>query len=219
MTHFIPKKIGVQVRLGEELRRARNDTNLNIEDVSKMTQIRKEYLLALESEDFNILPSGLYGRNYLKKYANFLKIPPNRIEDFLKQLELEYLNENPFSKKILNKRKFIIFPKLVRNTIVILAVFACFLYLILYFKNIVVAPDLEIYQPNQNIMTSETVIEVVGKTQPGSELSINEEAVLTDNEGNFVKLINLKKGLNTLEISVKKKYSRVNTIIRQVLVE
>ena len=219
MVPFIPKKIGVPDSLGEELRSARNNKSLSIEKVSKMTQIRKEYLQALEAEDFNLLPSGLYGKNYLKKYANFLKIHPTRIDIFLEQLESEYLEENPFSKKILNKRKFVIFPKIIRNILVSLAILACFLYLILYFKNIIVAPDLDIYQPSQNIMISETSIEVIGKTELGSELSINDEAVLTDNEGNFTKLINLKKGLNTLEINSKKKYSRENIIIKQVLVE
>ena len=68
-------------------------------------------------------------------------------------------------------------------------------------------------------MTSEAGIEVKGMTEPGSELSINDEIILTDNEGNFNQFINLKKGLNTLEITSKKKYSRPNTIIKQVLVE
>ena len=219
MVSFVPKKIGVQESLGEELRRARNDKNLNIEEVSRATQIRKEYLLALEAEDYNLLPSGLYGKNYLKKYANYLDIHQSRIDVFLRQLESEYLEENPFSKKIIDRRKLIIFPKIIRNIIISLAVLACFLYLLLYFKNIIVAPDLEIYQPSQNIMISETSIEVTGKTEPGSELSINDEPVLTDNEGVFTKYINLKKGLNTLEITSKKKYSRTNTIIKQVLVE
>ena len=38
---------------------------------------------------------------------------------------------------------------------------------------------------------------------------INNEKVLLDKEGNFKKDINLMLGLNNLEISAKKKYSKI----------
>lgn len=219
MVSFVPKKITQLETLGEELRRARNDKNLNIDDVARLTQIRKEYLLALEAEDYNLLPSGLYGKNFLKKYASFLEIEPSRITVFVNQLESEYAQDNPFSKKVLNKRKFLIFPKIVRNIIISLVIFICFLYLIFYFKNIIVPPHLNIYDPQQNVKISQTSILIQGNTESGAEVTINEESILTDEDGYFSKLVNLKKGINTLEISSKKKYSRSNIITRQVLVE
>lgn len=219
MASFIPKRITQQESLGEELRMARNEMKYTIDEVSKKTQIRKEYLLALESEDFNLLPSGLYGKNYLKKYATFLKFDTKKITSFIKQLEFEYLTENPFSKKVIDKRNLLIFPKIFRNIFVSLAVLACFLYLIFYFKNIIVAPYLEITNPTQNLMISETSISIDGKTEPGAEVFINEEALLIDESGNFSKIINLKKGMNTIEIKANKKYSRDKVEIRQILVE
>jgi cytoskeletal protein RodZ len=219
MVSFIPKKISEQDSLGEELRRARNEKKLNIDEVSKIIQIRRDYLLALEAEDFDLLPSGLYGKNFLKKYADFLKIEPKKIADFLQQLESTGQKDDPFSQKVLNKKKFLIFPKIVRNILVSLAVLACFLYLVFYFKNTFIPPKLEITQPQQNLMISETTILISGETEPGAEVTINDELILADNNGNFSQLINLKKGMNTLKISAKKKYSRENIIIRQILVE
>lgn len=219
MVDFIPKKISSEESLGEELRRARQAKNLSTIEVAKSLQISQEYLLALEMEDFNLLPSGLYGKNYLKKYADFLGIPKDKTDIFLSQLESKFDEEDPFSQKVVSKSKLLIFPKIIKNILISLAILVCFLYLTLYFKNIIVAPDLEIYTPAQNMMINESAIEVTGQTEAGAEVSINDEAVLANKDGYFSKLINLKKGLNTLEISAKKKYSKEIIITRQILVE
>lgn len=219
MASFIPKKITQQESLGEELRQARTELKLGIDEVARKIQIRKEYLLALEAEDYNLLPSGLYGKNYLKKYASFLKFSSQSINNFVKQLEFEYSNENPFSKKIIDRKHMLIFPRIFRNILISLAVLACFLYLIFYFKNIIVPPYLEITNPTQNLMIRETNISIDGRTEPGAEVFINEEVLLINDDGSFSKVINLKKGMNTVEINAKKKYSREKVEIRQILVE
>lgn len=218
MTPFVPKKIKQLENLGEELRVARNKTKLSIDEVANILKIRKDYLVALEMENFEALPSGLYGKNYLKKYANFLNIEPTQIERFLKQLGSEVEDDNPFPNQLLDKKKFIIFPKIVRNILITLIVLAFFLYLLFYFKNLILAPNLNIIYPESNLMISESSIEIIGKTDPGSDLSINEQAILPDEDGNFSKLIYLKKGMNTISVSAKKKYSKENVIIKQVLV-
>lgn len=219
MVSFIPKKIGQQNDLGEELRRRRNNKNLSIEEVAKILQIRKEYLLALEDEDFDVLPSGIYGKNFLKKYANFLQIEPEKINEFIDIFNSDNEEENPFSQKVVKKRKFLIFPKIVRTALISLAVIACFLYLTFYFRNIISPPSLEITQPEKNIITQESSIVISGKTERNSEIKINDSLILADENGNFSELINLKKGLNTIEISAKKRYSKENIKTRQILVE
>jgi cytoskeletal protein RodZ len=218
MTPFTPKKLNNN-NLGEELRRARNLKNLSIEEASQSLGIRKEYLLALESEDFDSLPAGLYGKNFLKKYASFLNANTEIIETFLKETLESQLDDDPFSQKILKKSKFLIFPKIIKNLIIGLAVTICFLYLIFYFKKIILPPTLIISQPSQNLMIKDSSILVVGKTEKEAEIKINNELILNNNNGEFSQLINLKKGVNSLEISAKKKYSQENKIIRQILVE
>lgn len=218
MTPFVPKKIKQIENLGEELRMARNKTNLSIDEVASIIKIRKEYLLALEMEDFNALPSGLYSKNYLKKYARFLNIEAKQIERFLKQLSTELEESDPFPNKMVDKKKFIVFPKIVKNVLISLAVLAFFFYLLFYFRNLVLAPNLEIIHPRSDIKIEASSIEIIGKVDPGSDLSINEQAILPDEDGNFSKLVNLKKGMNTILISAKKKYSKENVIIKQVLV-
>ncbi|MFA7087908.1 MAG: helix-turn-helix domain-containing protein [Patescibacteria group bacterium] len=218
MNQFIPKKLALEETLGEKLRQARHYQNLKIENIAKKLNIRTEYLIALEEERFENLPSGLYGKNFLKEYASFLKLNPN---EFTEYWEKQPTNdkENPFSQKIVKKTKFIIFPKIIRNVILFGAVLICFLYLLFYFKNIVSPPLLIIESPEKNILTSENSIVIIGKTEPEAEIKINGIAVLNNNNGQFSQEINLRKGINNITITAKKKYSREKIITRQILLK
>lgn len=219
MVYFTPKKLISEDSIGEELRRLRTFKNLGVDEVAQKLGIRREYLLAMEEENFNLLPAGLYGKNFLKKYAAFLGADKNLVAKFLQETIDDQTETNPFSQKILKKNKFLIFPKIIRNLLLGLAVLICFLYLIFYFKKIVLPPDLTLNQPEKNLMIKETSILVAGETEKEAEVLINGELILNNNGGTFSQTVNLKKGVNTLTISAKKKYSQENIILRQILVE
>lgn len=219
MNTFVSKKILPDFSLGEELRQARNEKKLNIDEVASAIQIRKDYLLNLESENFNCLPSGLYCKSFLKRYATFLEIDKKRIDLYIAQLENEFEKDDPFAQKVIKKKEFLVFPKIIKNILLILVFSIFILYLSFYFRNLVTSPDLEITNPTQNIRISENQITLSGITDPGAEININKELILTDRNGAFSHDISLKKGSNNIEIVAKKKYSRENVVIRQIFVE
>lgn len=219
MTAFIPKKIVTTESWGKKLSQARNLKKLSLADVAKKINIRVEYLTALEEERFEKLPAGLYGKNFIKEYASFLGLNTKEIiKDWDEQI-LSGSPDDPFSRKILAKHKFIIFPKLIRNLLIIGAIVICFLYLIFYFKKIILPPNLVITQPVSNLAIKGSNILVAGETETEAEVRINGEIVLNNNNGKFSQIINLKKGLNNIVIKSKKKYSQEETITRQILVE
>jgi len=219
MNSFVPKKIITEDSWGEELRRARNFKNLSLETVAEKLKIRREYLLALETEDLDLLPAGLYAKNYLKKYAEFLGVDLSSHSGLLSDLQDELKNVDPFSQKILKKSRLRVFPKIIRNIIISLAIIICFLYLIFYFNKIILPPKLILLQPDSDLSVQESSLMVIGQTEKEAEIKINGELILSDTNGDFSKLVDLKKGVNTIEVSAKKKYSRENVIIRQILVE
>lgn len=219
MTAFVPKKINRVESWGEKLQQARLFKNLKIEDIAKEINIRPEYLTALEEERFDKLPAGLYGKNFIREYASFLGL---NVKGILSDWEAQTFNnspEDPFSRKILANHKFIIFPKIIRNLLIISAIIFCFLYLSFYFKQIISPPKLIITRPETNLALSATNIEISGQTEKEAEITINGELVLNNNDGYFSQTINLKKGLNNIIIKAKKKYSREQTVTRQILVE
>ena len=219
MTAFIPKKLNRSESLGEKLRQARFLKKLDLNQIAKKINIRTEYLLALEEDRYDKLPAGLYGKNFIKEYAAYLGLNIKEVlNDWDKQI-LSSSPDNPFSRKILARNKFIIFPRIIRNLLIIGAIAFCFLYLIVYFKKIVLAPELIITQPTSNLALTSTNITISGQTEKEAEVTINGEIVLNNNAGNFSQTINLKKGLNNIIIKAKKKYSREQTVTRQILVE
>lgn len=219
MTSFVPKKLPLEETPGEKLRQARCYKNLKIEDIAKKINIRVEYLIALEEENFDKLPSGLYGKNFLKEYALFLGLKPRDILKSWGDKSIGGNREDPFSQKIVKKNKFIIFPKIIKNTLIIAAILICFLYLIFYFKKVIFSPELIITQPDKNLLITNNFITVSGQTEPEAEVKINREIVLNNHNGYFSQTVNLKKGLNNLVITAKKKYSQERTVTRQILVE
>jgi hypothetical protein len=60
--------------IGSSLREARRRRGLGLADVEAATKIRARYLEALEHERFELLPSGVYRRSFLRGYAEFLDL-------------------------------------------------------------------------------------------------------------------------------------------------
>ena len=81
---FTPKRLAANDGFGEKLRQARLFKNMKLEDISRRINISVKYLRALEEENFNNLPNGLYRKNFLKEYANYLKLDSLEL---IKQLE------------------------------------------------------------------------------------------------------------------------------------
>lgn len=220
MNDFIKKPIGYSHGLGAKLKAARELKQINPEVAAHRLNIRLEYLIAIEEDRFNNLPPGLYSKNYIKEYAALLGFPSSEIKKWLNE-NLEIVNEahDPFSQKIVRKQEFIVFPKLIKNIVLIFIFLTCILYLAFYFKKIIFPPELNIYQPEKNLKISNHFIEIKGATEAEAEININGEAILNTNKGNFSTVINLKRGLNNIVITAKKKYSGEASVLRQILVE
>lgn len=219
MTEFTKKNLN-DTGLGAKLKAAREFRQINVEVAARRLNIRLEYLLAIEGGRFDRLPAGLYSKNYIKDYAALLGFPTEETKKWVAE-NLEITNEtiNPFSQKIVRRKEFMVFPKLIKNLILGFIFLACLLYLAFYFKKIIFPPFLEVYQPSKNIKISENFIEIKGITEPEAELSINGETILNTSRGDFSTSINLKKGVNNIVIKAKKKYSGEALILRQILVE
>lgn len=60
----------MSAEIGKRLRQARESLGLSLEELEAQTRIHKNYLLALENGQFDLLPSPIYVRSYIRSYAN-----------------------------------------------------------------------------------------------------------------------------------------------------
>jgi len=73
---------------GTDLRTLREAMGIELQDVFEVTRISVSVLQAMESDDIEKLPAGSYIKNFLKIYAEFLRIEPAKIvEGYLKNID------------------------------------------------------------------------------------------------------------------------------------
>jgi cytoskeleton protein RodZ len=78
------------VALGERLRLAREQAGLSIDDMSARTKIQLAILEAIERDEFERVPGGLFVRGFLRAYAREVGLEPEAIvADYLDQYEPE----------------------------------------------------------------------------------------------------------------------------------
>jgi Helix-turn-helix domain len=75
-------------RIGEVLRRARERREIELSEVEAATRIRVRYLRAIESEEWDVLPGGVYTRAFIRTYGSFLGLDGERLaEDYREGIE------------------------------------------------------------------------------------------------------------------------------------
>ena len=65
--------------IGERLEEARKKKGISIREAAEGTKIRGDYLQKFESNQFDIGLTEIYTRGFLRNYANYLKVPADRI--------------------------------------------------------------------------------------------------------------------------------------------
>ena len=72
--------------VGETLSLRRQASGASIEEVAKALNIKKDYIVAIENNELEILPGKIYSSGFIRSYAKFLKLDPDEI---IKQLKAE----------------------------------------------------------------------------------------------------------------------------------
>lgn len=65
--------------LGRQLKEARLQKGMSLDDVQEVTKIRKKYLEAIESGDYKVLPGSFYVRAFIKTYAEAVGMSPDEL--------------------------------------------------------------------------------------------------------------------------------------------
>jgi cytoskeletal protein RodZ len=205
--------------LGDELRLERERRGEDLKTTAANLKIKPEYIRAIEEEDWQALPPGLYGRIFFKKYLTYLGLNHGALSRKSTKKNLPHsFNKSVFFNKVVKRGELRVWPLRWRNLAVTIIIVICFLYLLFYLNNIFSPPPLTITAPNENVSRGMTLT-VAGKADPETEVTINDNSVLLDKNGNFSEVLSVSPGVKTITVKAKKKYSRERVITKQVLVE
>jgi hypothetical protein len=191
---------------------ARENRHLTLGEVAAALSINERYLKAIEADDQAALPPGVYTRQFRKSYAAYLGIT----DAAWARADKEAIDD-PFSRRVPAARYFLAIPKLVRN-LIIAAGIAIFIGYLGYYASTVTAPPLiTLSEPVADQTVETDTIAVRGATDPEAEVRINNELILSTPDGSFSTIVNLRPGINTITITVKRRFGRSATAVRKIL--
>jgi cytoskeletal protein RodZ len=67
------------MQIGEQLREAREEKALTLDDIQESTKIQKRYLVAIEQGDYHALPGKFYAKAFMKEYALAVGVDPQEL--------------------------------------------------------------------------------------------------------------------------------------------
>lgn len=215
--------------IGNLLKERRHERELSIEEVSKITKIRSKYIQALEEGTYDMFPSEVYLKGFLKNYSRFLGINPERAHAMFRR-EREYQQKEPtigVSSKIRNRKfNFEITPGRLVILAALIAIVFTVIYIGSYIGNILEEPRLELTEPvavsagNEGVHSTQNEnIRISGNVEIGATLIINGQEFETNNFEQFVAEFNLEDGLNTFDIRATSQFGKEASLTLNVIKE
>lgn len=201
------------IKAGDKLKEKRLEKGLSLEDVSKSTKIKPEFLEFIEDSAYEKLPSVSYAQGFVRNYAKYLGLAEKEImavfrrefegEKVFKVLPKGFSSEDEFPISRFRIRK--------RGLFIILGLFIFLGYILFQYRYAVINPPLEISSPKDLANVSSSQITVYGKTDSNATVYVNQDAVSVDGSGNFQKVINVFPGKTTITVKAINKFSRQTT--------
>jgi cytoskeletal protein RodZ len=212
---FTKRKVGT-LTLGEKLKKMRSDKRIALNEVSRVTKIRLEYLQFLEEGNYDELPADVYVRGFLKSYGDFLGVEEQHLmklfekeKGIKKNLEKnKNPNKNNSQAKPLNISIFVFTLKKAVLFFISILTLIVFFYLYHEAGMLTDTPRLIILNPEPNSQVEEKSISLEGKTDKDAQIFINDQLVLVDDGGKFKEDISLQSGINVIRVKAVNKFKK-----------
>src|SRR3989338_1339807 len=226
MALFQTKNIQCNPSLGEMLAAQRAGRSVSLRQAARETKVTPRSLQALEEGTYAQLPGAVYAKSFLKVYARYLGLEAAPlIQAYCSEQKIYHQAVSSVPRLDASKpvervlwSKLMVTPRIIRNALIGLVVVTILGYLGLKVSAIVEPPTLVVSSPQDNLVTSDTVIEISGTAEQEAVVKINGQEVLTDAQGTFVETFVLQAGPNVIEVTAEKKHSKQAKVFRQVVV-
>jgi len=223
MINFVKRKIKT-LTLGEKLKKIREDSGISLSDISINTKVKKEYLEKIEKGNYEDLPFDVYVKGFLRSYAKYLKLDPEKvIFQFNKEIGVRE-NVKKYQEKNREISKFkipnlIITPKMTSIFATGLVILIGFTYFYLEVDSFSKEPNLKIENSNFNSVVRDSSLEIEGQTDFENKIVINNQPVYVNEVGDFKERIGLQNGLNEITVEAFNKFDKKTQKIINVIAE
>ncbi|MEK7534960.1 MAG: helix-turn-helix domain-containing protein [Patescibacteria group bacterium] len=222
MNGFVSHQLGKRRSLGSVLKTARSKAEVSLEQAETATKIPLKYLSALETGNYNRLPAEAYNLGYVRCYAEYLHLDPDKIISSYKAERAANWHQSDistvsFSPKKAGDWQFLITPKLL-GIVGLVALFGGIgLYITSELNKFTSVPTLEVTSVPAEFTSDKDQITLAGSTSGGVILTVNSEPVFVTPDGQFSQLIQLNPGVNEIVLQAKNRAEKVSLKTVKVL--
>jgi len=114
------------------------------------------------------------------------------------------------------------FPRRHKGTYV-MSVFFVFIMVLGYIgyrtSSLYRVPDLSLDEPQDGALLRGTMVAIRGKTEPSSQMTINDYSIFSDKSGKFSVELPFQKGYHVLDVRVHNRLGKETRISRHIVVE
>ncbi len=205
--------------VGSMLQEARLAKRLTPALVEQAIKIREKYIIAIEADNFEALPSPSYAKGFVRNYSEFLGLPTDSVMAFFRRQMTDVSRASLLPKGVsdplnapfvhLTPGRFIVF-------LVSILLIVFFLYLGRQYYWIGKAPPLTVTSPAHQLIVESSRVVVEGKTDPDTTVTINGVSVIVRDDGRFYEQIGVDPGVNKITIIATSRFGKATTIVREV---
>ncbi len=208
--------------IGNMLIERRKQKGFSIEQIAEITKIRKKYIEALESSNYEIFESEIYIKGFLRNYTKMLGINAERALAMYRrerqfQDKREVIN-SPNKIKNTNRNLELTPNKIIIGVVAIIVAITVF-YIGSYIGKILEDPVLTITSPitvaansTETYKTDQDVLEISGDIDIGSSLTINGQKYETNSFTTYFTKLNLTEGKNEFKLVATTEFGKDTSI-------
>lgn len=205
---------------GQILHSARQSKKLELADVARITKIRPQFLVAIEADNYSQLPSGTVAKGFIRNYSEFLQLSPDNVlaafrRDFVEN-KLGQIVPRALADPVTNSISWTPRATIIAAVVLVFTVFGG--YLIYQYWVLTGPPPLEITQPPNDQVSSESTVLIEGQTDPEATISVSGQLVALDKGGQFSFRVPLNSGENQISVVATSKSGKTTILTRRVVV-
>lgn len=200
--------------IGRAIKEARTKKRYSLSKLGDATKIKKDFIEALEKENWKTLPDFPVLVGFVKNIAGALGTNEKGLMALLRR-------DYPPKALLINPKpdvenKFVFSPKLTFAIGMGIIVVLLSGYLAFQYGTFVGPPSLSVFEPKEAQVITERVIKVSGKTDSDAIVRVNNQPVLLDSEGNFIAEIEIFEGTNEIEVKAQSRAGKETVVRRKI---
>jgi len=201
--------------IGQVLKEARTNKKILPEQLEFKTKIKKNFIKAIEAEDWENLPAYPVVLGFVRSIAERIDVQTDFAlallrRDYPPKKEVKVSPSPNLENKVVWSPRLTFVLGISSFLILILG------YLGIQYVRFISPPELLIDKPKENEQLLSRTVKVEGKTDTDAKVEVNNQPVLVDQDGNFSTDIEISESTSTLLIKSTSRSGKETVIERKI---